>query len=86
MGQGSLYRDLHCLHLYFYILMFNILKCLLVNRTMSLKSYSPRINCSLNKEIKFGLNITGYTTERLLKNIIKLIRDRIGYALIELIG
>ena len=75
MGQGSLYRDLYCLHLYFYILMFNILKCLLVNRTMSLKSYTPTYYYLLNEEIKFGLNITEYTTGRLLKKIIKLIRN-----------
>ena len=61
-------------------------ECLLVNRTMSLKSYTPTYYCLLNKEIKFGLNITGYTTRRLLKNIIKLIRNSIGYTLIELTG
>lgn len=50
------------------------------------KSYYPTINYLLNKEIKFGLNITGYTIERLPKKIIELIRDGIDSELTELTG
>lgn len=50
------------------------------------KSYYPTINYLLSKEIKFGLNITSYTIERLPNKIIGLIRDGISSELIELTG
>ncbi len=50
------------------------------------KSYYKTISVLLSREVRFHLNITGYTVEHLPKRVIELVRDGISTGLIELTG